>query len=155
MVLCSTRSTMKNRTYAKPVVALALMVSCGQIAPVLLAQNPAAASQPAPVQLSADVWDVLRLAHGNVSDGIITTYVKNSNKVYSLGTSEILYLREQGVSDQVLTAMLNQQQNAEATAAQAEPQLAPTTQPPVWANDSSPQYMLAATQPAQSSGVYL
>jgi hypothetical protein len=157
---------MKTRIYAKSMLALVAMVWYGQITPVLVAQNsapaPAPASQPAPVQLSVDVWDVLRLAHGNVSDATITAYIKNSGKVYSLGASEILYLRERGLSDQVVTAMLEQRTNSAANVAQAAPQpvptapqpglnapqLAPTAPPSVWANNGSPPVVAAAPQPA-------
>ena len=98
---------MKNRTNAKPLLALAIMVLGGHATPVLVAQPVVAAENPrrqppAPVQLPAHVSEVLKLAHGGVSDGIIVAYINNSGKVYPLEASEILYLREQGVSDQVL-----------------------------------------------------
>jgi uncharacterized membrane protein YgcG len=160
---------MKSRTHFKPMMALAAMVWCGQMAPVLSAQDPAPApasqtpapapaSQTAPVQLSVGVWDVLRLAHANVSDGIITAYIKNSGKVYALGASEILYLREQGLSDQVVTAMLDQRKNGAATTGQAAPQpITPAAQPSAQAS-SSPQNVPAATQPVptyvQAAPVY-
>ena len=150
---------MKTRFHSIPMVILAVMMSSPQFAPGLVAQNsapaPAPASQAAPVQLSVDVWDVLRLAHSNVSDATITAYIRNSGKVYSLGASEILYLREQGLSDQVVTTMLEQQKNV---ATQAVPQPAQAAQPSVWANNSSPQYVPAVTQPApnyvQAAPVY-
>ena len=147
-MLCSTTAIVKNRIYTKPSVALALMVFCSQIAPVLLAQNPAPdpSSQLTPAQLPAHVRDVLKLVHGDVSEGVMIAYIKNSGKVYSLGAPEILYLREQGVSDQVLTAMLNQRQTGADTSAHAAPQATPTAQPAALANVSSPQYAVAATQ---------
>jgi len=153
---------MKNRMPFRPMMALVVM-SCCQIAPVLRAQDfapaPASpgvaatvsASEAGPVQLSAGVSEVLKLARARVSDEIITAFVRNSGRVYSLGTSEILYLREQGVSDPVLTAMLNQRQNVAATAAQAAPQpVAPApaqTQP-------APTYVESAPVYANPSPVY-
>jgi len=141
---------MKNRISSIPSVILGVMLAATLVTPVLLAQTsaPAPTAQPAPVQLSAGVWDVLRLAHGNVGDATITAYIKNSGKVYPLGASEILYLRDQGLSDQVITAMLEQQKNVAATAAQPASQLAPNAQPSVWANEGNPPYVPTTTQPA-------
>src|ERR1039457_4869146 len=69
--------------------------------------HPAPASQPAP-QLSYGVSQVLQLAQAKVSDGIIVNYIQNSGTIYSLKADEIVYLKQQGVSDNVLNAMLNQ-----------------------------------------------
>src|ERR1035441_417744 len=71
------------------------------------AAQPAAASQPAP-QLSYGVPQVLQLAQAKVSDGIIVNYIQNSGTIYSLKADEIVYLKQQGVSDAALNAMLNQ-----------------------------------------------
>jgi len=162
---------MKNQTHFKSLMALAALIWCAQIAPVLVAQNPAPSpdtqsappppapapapapapdSQAAPVQLSVDVWNVLKLAHANVSDEIITAYIKNSGKVYSFGAPEILYLREQGLSDRVVATMLDQRKNVAATTPQAPPpptpQPAPSAQPPESAGNT-PQYAPPAPQP--------
>jgi hypothetical protein len=69
--------------------------------------QPAATSQPAP-QLSYGVPQVLQLVQAKVSDGIIVSYIQNSGTIYSLNAGEIVYLKQQGVSDPVLNAMLNQ-----------------------------------------------
>src|ERR1035438_7974113 len=125
-------------------MAVAVIVLCSQIAPVLLAQNstpnpasaeaaaPASASETRPVQLSSGVAEILKLGRANVSDDVIIAFVRNSGKSYHLSASEILYLRAQGMSDQVVTAMLSAGQNLAATSAQPPP-----TQPPTdWANSS-------------------
>ena len=134
-------------------MALVVMGLCSQIAPVLLAQDsapaPASASETRPVQLSPGVQDVLKLGRAHVSDEAITAFINNSGRTYHLNVSEILYLREQGMSDQVLTAMLSAGQNVAAVAAQTAPQPAPQPAPngptAVWAN-SSPQPAPAAPQ---------
>ncbi len=178
---------MKSRLLCKPRAALAVIVLCSQIAPVLLAQNatpaPAsaeaaapAASETRPVQLSPGVAEILKLGSAHVSDGTITAFISNSGRTYHLSVSEILYLREQGMSDQVLTAMLTAGQNVAAVAAQAAPQpmpqpvqqLAPqpaTTGPTAdWVNSSpqpapaptqyAPTYQAAAPVYAQPAPVY-
>jgi hypothetical protein len=147
---------MKSRMSFSPMTALVVML-CSQITPVLLAQDsapaPASASETRPVQLSPGVPDILKLVSGRVSDGTITAFINNSGRTYHLSVSEILYLREQGMSEQVLTSMLSAGRNVAAAAAQAAPQpvqqLAPqaaTTGPTAdWVN-SSPQPAPAPTQ---------
>jgi len=150
---------MNNQIPSKPMMALAVMVLCSQIAPALRAQNsnsapaiaeatnPASATETRPVQLSYGVADILKLGRAHVGDEAITAFISNSGRIYHLSVSEILYLREQGVSDQVLTAMLNSRQNVAAAAAQAAPPPAPAGPTAEWAN-SSPLPAPAPTQPA-------
>ncbi len=64
-------------------------------------------NQPSP-QLSYGVPQVLQLEQAKVSDGIIVNYIQNSGTIYSLTADEIVYLKQQGASDNVLNAMLNQ-----------------------------------------------
>ena len=80
-----------------------------------------------------------------MSDEAITAFISNSGRTYHLSVSEILYLREQGVSDLVVTAMLNSRQNAAAAVAQVAPQPGPTGPTADWVN-SSPQPAPVATQ---------
>src|ERR1019366_2241124 len=108
------RDLQMNASFHFKVLAIVVITLSGQFgAPVVRAQQavPATATQPAPVQLSADVWDVLRMAQGNVGDTTLIAYVKNSGGVYALGASEILSLKERGLSDQVITAMLDPRKN--------------------------------------------
>jgi uncharacterized membrane protein YgcG len=144
---------------SKSMMTVAVMVLFSQVAPVLRAQDsnsapasaeaaaPAPVSETRPVQLSPGVQDILKLGRAHVGDEAITAFISNSGRTYHLSVSEILYLREQGVSDQVVTAMLNSRQNAAATVAQPAPQPAPTGPTADWVN-SSPQPAPAAPQPA-------
>ena len=84
-----------------------------------------AASQTAPVPLSAGVMDVLQLVRSKVSDDVIISFIKKSGVSYNLGASEIIYLRGQGVSETVMMAMLNQHGKAPATTAPLQPPAAP------------------------------
>src|SRR3954470_19500698 len=66
-------------------------------------------SQTAPA-LSYGAANVLKLAQAKVGDETIIAYIDKSGQGYgSLGASEIIYLRDQGVSDRVLTTMLAQE----------------------------------------------
>jgi hypothetical protein len=73
----------------------------------------------APPKLPYGVDDVLKLSQAKISDEVIINYIHNSGTVYNLQPKDIVYLRNQGVSDQVLTTMVNQRTQV-AMAAQAE-----------------------------------
>ena len=171
---------MKNQIPCKRVMALVVVVLCSQTAPDLLAQNsnpaPASAEAAAPtstsqtrtVQLSSGLPEILKLGRARVGDEVIIAFIVNSGKAYHMSASEILYLREQGVSDQVLTAMLSAGQNVATTFAQAAPQPAaqpaPTGPTSEWANSNpqppppapqfAPSYVAAAPVYVQPAPVY-
>ena len=171
---------MKSRSSYKWMMVLVVMVLCSQIAPVLLAQDSARPS-PAPRRLPPrplakparfschPTWpEMLKLGRAHVGDEIIIAFIRNSGRTYHLSVSEILYLREQGVSDQAVIAMLSTGQNVAAASAQAAPQPAaqpaPTAPTSDWANSSlqpapaanqyAPAYEAAAPVYAQPSPVY-
>ena len=105
---------MKTKYFQNSLLAIATVTALAFTAGNVAAQDstaapaqPAAASQPAP-QLSYGVPQVLQLVQAKVSDGIIVNYIQNSGTIYSLNAGEIVYLKQQGVSDTVLNAMLNQ-----------------------------------------------
>lgn len=111
----------------------------------------ATASQTAPVQLSVASWDVLKLVRSKIGDGTIIAFISNSNKAYSLGAPEIIYLREQGASEGVITAMLNQRGTAPVPTAPAATQwVAPSPPSP-----PSPTYVAPAPAYVQPSPVYV
>ncbi len=111
------------------------------------------AAQPSGVSASAP-WlppgaaQVLQLAQAKVGDDTIVAYVKNSGTGYYFNADQIIYLLQQGLSDAVLTAMLNQPKPAVAAApapAVAAPVAMPTTPAPQPADYSA---LVAATAPA-------
>ncbi|HEY5044129.1 MAG TPA: hypothetical protein VIK53_19330 [Verrucomicrobiae bacterium] len=79
------------------------------------ARTPAAASAVVP-QLSYGVPQILQLAQANIGDDTIIAYIKNSGNSYGLNADQIIYLRQQGVSDAVIRTMLNQPKPATAAA---------------------------------------
>ena len=79
-----------------------------------------AAAQTAP-QLSDGVPQVLQLAQAKVSDSTIIAYIHNAGYSYGLDANQIIYLRQQGVSDAVINTMLTQPKNAAATVQTAPP----------------------------------
>jgi len=104
---------MKTQNLQSSLLAIAAVTAFAFMAGDAAAQDsattaqPVAASQPAP-QLSYGVPQVLQLEQAKVSDGIIVSYIQNSGTIYGLKADEIVYLKQQGVSDNVLNAMLNQ-----------------------------------------------
>ena len=96
----------------------------------------AAPAQDQPPGLSYGVADVVYLTRAQVSENVILTYVQNSGTTYSLGPKEIAYLKGQGVSDTVVSAMLNKRTASGDVAAPAQGQ-------PLYA----PQFPVADVQP--------
>jgi hypothetical protein len=109
----------------------------------------AAPAGGAPVQLSYGVPQVLQLSQAKISDSTIVAYIQNSGTIYSLNASEIVYLKQQEVSDAVITTMLNQRQRVTQAAAQTAPQ-APAT-----ATTSQPGRAETSTAAAQPTVTYV
>jgi len=103
-------------------------------------ETPAAPSTAA-VKLPYGVADVLKLSRAQISEDIIVNYVQNSGTTYNLGSQDIVYLHEQGVSDRVVTAMLASQRRApDVAAAPTSAQPADAASAPVAAPVVAPVY---------------
>lgn len=153
---------MKNRIVPRPVLIIAGTALMVVSAVELAAQNSSTsnttpnvtettvASQTSPVQLSYGVPEILKLPRARVSDDTIVAFIENSGRIYSLSAPEIVYLREEGVSDRVVTAMLNQRKKVTEAAAQTAPQASapPAAPPPSYADANSAQSATAVAQPS-------
>jgi len=112
-------------------------------------------------KLPYGVEDVLKLSRANVSEDIILNYIQNSGTIYNLGPQDLVYLRDQGVSDHVLNAMLNQRKVVEAAAQTAQSTVAPgvpdASMVPIAPTytDSAPAPMETQAAPAAASSVYV
>lgn len=96
-----------------------------------------------PITLSAGVQEVLDLALAHVGDEVIIPFVEASGRSYDLAATEIVYLRDKGVSDRVLGVMLRQRSKARtAPATTTRPQ---NTQPSTAVVQSAPSYATAPT----------
>jgi hypothetical protein len=90
----------------------------------------AASDAANPTKLPYGVEDVLKLSRAQISDDIVLNYIRSSGTIYNLAPNDIVYLRNQGVSDRVLNAMLDQRKRLTEAAAAATPQpTAPTLAP--------------------------
>jgi len=71
------------------------------------AAQPVAANQPAP-PLGYGTSQILQLAQAKLGEATLIAYIRNSGNSYNLNADQIIYLRQQGLSDAVISAMLNQ-----------------------------------------------
>jgi hypothetical protein len=114
--------------------------------PPIVPDTPAAAAP----YISPATSQILHLTQAKVSDSTIIAYVQNSSTMYGLNADQIIYLKQQGVSDGVLNAMLNQSSKVAA-------EVAAQTPPPNYGQGTPPeQSSTAVVQPttAAPSAVY-
>jgi hypothetical protein len=116
---------MKTSNLQKMVAAMAA-TGLAWSASTALAQDSTTVAQPAVAsatvpQLSGGVAQIVQLAQAKVSEGTIIAYIKNSGNSYRLDANQIIYLRQQGISDAVITTMLNQPRPAVAVATPTTP----------------------------------
>ena len=121
---------------------------------VLALNAPAQNSPTAAPKLSYGVSEVVRLAQANINDDTIIAYIKSTRTDYKLSADQMLYLRQQGVSEAVIKAMLVQPipVAAPATTPAAVASTAPAPAAPVPEATGraamSPTYTTPAPQPA-------
>jgi hypothetical protein len=162
-----TREFMKNSIASIRLISalgfccLALGVSAQsqpEAAPVPTAAPPAVV-EIAPPKVPYGIEDIVKLSKAQVNEEVIVKYIQNSGTIYTLTPKEIVYLRDQGVSDRVVHTMLDQRRNVSETAAQvqpvAEPAAAPVPAPaPTFANPP-PADAAPAQASAPASTVYV
>ena len=86
--------------------------------------EPESGSAPAPAPppenpappLSYGAEDVLRLSRAQVGDEVTLNYIQSSQTSYNLSPNEITYLKSEGVSDQVIKAMIDSREPAASDA---------------------------------------
>jgi len=142
-----------------------LAAFCSTLTPA--GAQEAAPPAPAPgvpainkIYLSSGAEDVLKLARAKVNDDVTIAFIQSSNRRFDLSANDILYLRKEGVSDRVLTAMLGQQPPPAAQPAVTPPPTAPTSAEPTATYAEAPQYVsppvgAATVQVVPASTVYV
>lgn len=98
-----------------------------------------ALAQSAPATQSPQLQEVVKLTQAKMGDDVILAYIKNSGASYNLNADDILYLNSQGVSQPVISALLQSKASAPAPA----PAYAPAPAAP-----SSPAPPVSSGQPA-------
>jgi hypothetical protein len=150
---------MKTQNFKKSFLAAAAVTGLALSAMTVAAQDSSNVTatqqttpQAAPVQLSYGVAQIVQLAQAKVSDSTILTFVQNSGNSYGLDANQIIYLRQNGVSDAVVSAMLNQPKNVASNQTAPQPssiQNATVVQPAstyVQSTPASSVYVIPDTQ---------
>lgn len=68
---------------------------------------------PAELDLPKPVSEVIRLAHLQLGEGVLTNYIATLREPFQLDSDQIVYLRDVGVSPSVIEALLVKQQDLE------------------------------------------
>jgi hypothetical protein len=101
------------------------------------------------VHLPYGVDDVLKLCRGQVNEDVVVAYVQSSGIPFSLSANDIVYLKQEGVSDRIVGAMLDQKNRYLAANQNVAPgQTAPNYQQQ---DNSQAQAPVTYVQPPSSS----
>ncbi|HVV71706.1 MAG TPA: hypothetical protein VHI52_09435 [Verrucomicrobiae bacterium] len=121
-------------------ISTAKAVTADNVAP-LGSQNP----PPPRSAYSPGVQDVLKMADAKVDPEVLKAYIKNSPHASSLSADEIIDLKKKGVSDAIVTEMIQHGAEVRAQAAAAAPVPPPASVSPQYnANVAAPAPAVAA-----------
>src|SRR5580698_11594556 len=67
---------------------------------------PANNNQAASANLPSGIEDVIKLTHAGLNEDVILNKIKNDGVSYNLSTDQLIYLSNQGVSQNVISALL-------------------------------------------------
>ena len=95
-----------------------------QFVPNLVADQPTTPALRTPLSYAAS--DVLKLSQAGISESVIMNYVESSGLSYDLKPEQVIYLRNEGVSDIVINTMIDQKRKAQTDSTQQA-----TTETPV------------------------
>jgi uncharacterized membrane protein YgcG len=136
-------------TKLQKMAVVVTVASLAWSASTALAQDSSAANPTPPIavntsvpQLAYGVPQILQLAQAKVGEATIIAYIKNSGNSYALNADQIIYLRQQGISDGIITTMLSQPRPGLAVATPTAP-----ASPPMAATDYSGQGLTATPPP--------
>lgn len=128
----------------------------------------AAAATPAPraepilpptILPATPLAEVIKLAQSGVDDNVMLSFITNSLKPFDLDAGEIVYLNDLGVSDSVITTMMQHDQELKpvqwkpAQPAAPEPEAEPVAAAPTYV-DPPPAAPVAEAQPTYVSNNY-
>jgi hypothetical protein len=106
----NTKSTEVRRSWWITTAAIAALAQLFSPLGLSMALASGTSSDPtqaaAPSYNSAGVSDVMKMVDAKVDANVIKAYIQNSSTAYNPSATEIIALKQHGVSDDVLTAML-------------------------------------------------
>lgn len=103
-------------------------------------------AQPAPANQSPQLQEIVKLTKAPMSDDVIVAYIKNTGASYNLSADDILYLNSQGVSQPVISALLQSKSSAPIASAPAPVTTPSTPAPPI---SSYPAQVQVSPYPGQ------
>jgi hypothetical protein len=120
-----TKMTMKTPVRSKSGVKALVLVPCLVAGWIFWhAGCPCSAQEAqAPPNLGPELQEIAKLGQAHMSDEVILSYVQWSGKFYTLRADDIIYLKNQGISQTVINALL------ETKPALAAPAIPPTAPP--------------------------
>jgi hypothetical protein len=145
----SNNPVMKNNFFGKCVLGAAVAVLClagGRSLPDAGAQeqpvpNPGDATVPSDITPDSPLAQVVRLAQAGVDDGVILAYINHSGSTFNLTPDQIIYLKDLGLPNDTVTAMIQRDQQLGATATAA-----PTPAPETTTQTETPEQPAEVTQ---------
>jgi hypothetical protein len=98
------------------------------------AQANTPASLPQDIPPGSPLAQVVQMAQAGVNENVIASYINNSGAAFNLTSDQIIYLKDIGLPDDAVTAMMQRDQQLGATSAAQSPPPAATdetaTEPP-------------------------
>lgn len=134
---------------AAPVAGEAVEAPPGTNAPAIVERIPPS-TKPENVATSPGLSEVVKLAQAGVGEDVILAYVAKYPSSFNIGSDQILYLNDLGVSEAVITSMLKHDGNTASAVASA-----PSTAQPQALPNQPPQTQVAeqVTPPLVPTGV--
>src|SRR5271169_6217345 len=108
---------MNKRTSRCLKATLALLVSCIVASAFWRLSESASMAQSAVPELPPGVQDAIKLSKAGMSEDLILAQIKNGGTSYNLNADQIIYLKSQGLSQNVITALLTLADNDQAASA--------------------------------------
>lgn len=105
---------------------------------------------PSNINPAGPAASVIKLAQAGVGENVIQSYIANSTAPFNLGSDDIIYLRDLGVSDAVITAMIQRDQ-ALGNVASAQPAYAAPSPTVI---EQAPPATVVETAPADVNYTY-
>ena len=125
--------------------------------------DPAAKTPPAILSLSPWFYEVERLARAGVDDSVIFAYINNSAGTFNLTADQVIYLKNLGLSPQIINTMIDHDQDlisgARPLTASASPPFPPAVQAALAArlhpaaSAATPSPVMAAPSAAPESNI--
>lgn len=147
---------MKKKIFQKAIAGAVLWLALALL-PAAIAQTsppssvPAPANPATPATLPTDInplsplGQVIRMLQSGVAESIILTYVTNATAPFDLTTDDVIYLNDLGAPTEIVTAMIQHDQQMSVPVSTSPPPSPPNqTQPP---EDVTEDYFYGALAP--------